>query len=82
MTLRTGLIILLGLAMGLPLVQSLLWWVAGLLKAMGDDAAATALGHISIGAGVLWLASLVGLVFLLALKVVNDPVDSRRELEE
>jgi hypothetical protein len=79
MTLRTGLIILLGLALGLPLVQSLSWWVAGLLNAMGDAAAATVIGRISMGAGILWLASLVALVVLLAVKAVSEPVDSRDE---
>jgi hypothetical protein len=81
MTLRTGLIILLALTLGLPLVQSLLWWVAGLLNAMGDAAAATAIGRISIGAGVLWLVTLVALIVLLAVKAVNETVDSRDELE-
>jgi hypothetical protein len=80
MTLRTGLIILLGLALGLPLVQSLLWWVAGLLNAMGDAAAATALGRISIGTGVLWLASLVALIVLLAVKAVSEPDKAPDEL--
>ena len=80
MTLRAGLIILLGLTLGLPLVQSLLWWVAGLLNAMGDAPAATAIGRISMGAGILWLASLVALVVLLAARAVNEPVDSRDEL--
>ena len=81
MALRTGLIILLGLTLGLPLAQSLLWWIAGLLKAMGDEAAATVIGRISIGASVLWLASLVALTVLLAVKAVNEPIDARDELE-
>jgi hypothetical protein len=80
LALRTGLVILLGLTLGLPLVQSLLWWVAGLLKAMGDEPAATAIGRISIGAGVLWLASLVALVVLLAVKAVSEPNEPQDEL--
>jgi hypothetical protein len=82
MTLRTGLKVLLGLALGLPLVQSLLVWVAGLLRAMGDAAAADVIGRINTAAGVLWLVSLVALVVLLAVNAVNEPVVPRDELEE
>ncbi len=82
MTIRTALKLLLGLALGLPLLQTLLFWVAGLLGAMGDEAAATFLGRLSIAVGVLWLAALVGLVVLLAMKAVNEPAGSQDELDE
>lgn len=72
MTLRTALRALLGLTLGLPLVQSLLFWLAGLLAAMGDGAAAAFLTRANIVLGVLWLASLVGLVVVLALRALDD----------
>jgi hypothetical protein len=81
MTIRTALKLLLGLALGLPLLQTLLFWVAGLLGAMGDAAAATFLGRMNVGVGVLWLASIVGLVVLLAMKAVNEPAGSQDELD-
>lgn len=82
MTIRSALKLLLGLALGLPLLQTLLFWVAGLLGAMGDAAAATFLGRVNVGVGVLWLASIVGLVVLLAMKAVNEPAGSQDELDE
>jgi hypothetical protein len=82
MTLRSSLKLLLGLALGLPLLQTLLFWVAGLLRAMGDAAAATFLGRMNVGVGVFWLASLVGLVVLLAMKAVNEPAPARDEIDE
>ena len=82
MTIRSALKLLLGLALGLPLLQTLLIWVAGLLAAMGDEAAATFLGRVNVIVGVLWLASLVGLVVLLAMKAVNEPAPSGDEIDE
>jgi hypothetical protein len=73
MTLRTVLKTLLGLTLGLPLVQSLLFWLNGLLAAMGDEAAAAFLTRANMVLGVLWLASLVGLVVALAVKALDDP---------
>ena len=82
MTIRSALKLLLGLALGLPLLQALLFWVAGLLGSMGDAAAATFLGRVNVGVGVLWLAALVSLVVLLAMKAVSEPAPSRDELDE
>jgi hypothetical protein len=82
MTLRSALKLLLGLAIGLPLVQTLLFWVAGLLRAMGDEAAATFLGRVNVVAAVLWLASLVALVVLLSLKAIDQPSAPQDEFEE
>ncbi len=73
MTLRNAVRWLVVVALALPLVQSLLWWVAGLLKAMGDAPAATVIGHINTAAGVVWLLSLVGLVVTLALQSLTEP---------
>lgn len=72
MTLRTALKTLLGLALGLPLVQSLLFWVAGLLKAMGDDSGASFLHRANTVLGVVWLASLTALVVALAFQALED----------
>jgi hypothetical protein len=76
MTLRCAVRWLLILTLGLPLAQSLLAWVAGLLSAMGDAPAAAVIGHINTGAGVVWLLSLVGLVITLALQSLNQPPQS------
>jgi hypothetical protein len=73
MTLRHALRLLLLLALGLPLVQATLLWASGLLRAMGDEAAAAVIGHVNAACGVAWLVSLVGLVVLLALRAFNEP---------
>lgn len=75
MTLRTALKTLLGLALGLPLVQSLLFWVAGLLTAMGDAGGATFLNRANTVLGVVWLASLTGLVVALAVRALDEPAN-------
>jgi hypothetical protein len=67
MTLRRATRWLLVLVLGLPLVQAVLVWTAGLLAAMGDEAGAAVVGRINTGAGVAWLVSLVGLVVVMAL---------------
>jgi hypothetical protein len=72
MTLRTPLKWLLALALGLPLLQSLLFWIANLLAAMGDEAGAAFLSRANIVFGVLWLATLIGLVVLLACRALDD----------
>lgn len=74
MRLRTAIRWLAGLTLGLPLLQAVLLWTAGLLRAMADEAAANVLGRINVAAGVLWLVSLVGLVVCLGLKASFDPV--------
>jgi hypothetical protein len=68
MTLRFALKWLVVFVLGLPVVQAVLLWAGGLLKAMGDAAGANAVGRISTAAGVLWLICLVGLVVVLALE--------------
>ena len=73
MTLRCAVRWLVVLTLALPVAQALLWWVGGLLKAMGDVPAATVVGHVNTGAGVIWLLSLVGLVVTLALQSLNQP---------
>jgi hypothetical protein len=77
MTIRTALKLLLGLTLGLPMLQSLLYWVSGLLASMGDAAAATAFQRLHIGVGVAWLVCLIGLVISLAMKAVSDSGDDR-----
>jgi hypothetical protein len=82
MSLRTALKALLGLAIGLPLLEAVLVWVGGLLGAMGDEAGATVLARINVAAGVLWILSLVALVILLAVRAVLEPVDAIDESDE
>jgi hypothetical protein len=73
MTLRWAVRLLLGAVLGLPLAQAIFLWVAGLLRAMGDEAAAGVIGHLNIAAGVLWLIALVGLVVTLAMQSLERP---------
>jgi hypothetical protein len=73
MTLRAAVRLLLMLVLGLPLVQAVLVWVGGLLRAMGDDAAAGVIGGINTGVGALWLVTLVGLVVALGFDSLDRP---------
>jgi hypothetical protein len=76
MTLRRAVQVLLALVIGLPLVQAIFLWTAGLLAAMGDEAAAGVVGHLNTAMGVAWLAALVGLVVALAVRSLNEPPTS------
>ena len=73
MTLRRAVRILLMLVVGLPLVQAVLLWAAGLLDAMGDAPAAAVVGHVNTAASVAWLVCLVGLVVALAIESLERP---------
>lgn len=73
MRLRTAIRWLVGLTLGVPLLQAVLLWTAALLRAMADEPAAYVLGRINAAAGVLWLVSLVGLVVCLGIKASLDP---------
>jgi hypothetical protein len=79
MTIRTAIKLLLGLTLGLPMLQSLLYWVSGVLASMGDDAAASAFQRLHIGVGVAWLVCLIGLVISLAIKAISDAGDEGEE---
>jgi hypothetical protein len=79
MTIRTAIKYLLGLTLGLPMLQSLLYWVAGLLASMGDDAAAEAFQRLHIAVAVAWLVCLIGLVITLAIHAVSDVVNGSDE---
>jgi hypothetical protein len=67
MTLRTATKVLLTFALGLPVVQAVLTWVAGLLSSMGDQAGAAIIRHVGTGCQVLWTVSIVALVIVLAI---------------
>ena len=72
MIIRSALRLLLGATLGLPLLQMLLFWVARLLTAMGDDAAASVVGRLMIGNGMIWLMALVAMIVLLALRAIEE----------
>jgi hypothetical protein len=78
MSLRSATKLLLTLTLGLPVIQTVLVWVAALLRSMGDEAGAMIIGHVATGSQVLWAVSLVGLVIVLALLTLND----RPQIEE
>ena len=73
MTLRSAVKTLLALALGLPIVQLVLFWVGGLLASMGDEDGARIIQYIGTACQVLWAVSAVGLVIALALVVLNEP---------
>jgi hypothetical protein len=72
MTLRSAATTLLTLAIGLPIVQSVLFWTRGLLHSMGDDAGAAIVGHVGTAFQVVWSISLVGLLVVLAVIVLYE----------
>ncbi|HEX6963554.1 MAG TPA: hypothetical protein VF175_16930 [Lacipirellula sp.] len=72
MNLRSALRLLLGLALGLPLLQMLLFWVARLLSAMGDAAAARIIERLMVVNGVVWLVALLAIIVLLAVRAIDD----------
>jgi hypothetical protein len=83
MTLRSALKTLLALALGLPVVQAVLFWVGGLLANMGDQGGAKIIQHVVTVCQVAWAVSVVGLVITLALVVLNErPVEVIDETEE
>jgi hypothetical protein len=73
MTLRSTIRLLLIAVLGLPLVQAILLWVAGLLKAMGDEPAAVVVSRLNTAVGVVWLIALVAMVVALALQAIEPP---------
>jgi hypothetical protein len=72
MTLRSTARLLLVLTLGLPIVQSVLFWIQGMLKSMGDEAGAAMLRGVGTGCQVVWSVALVALVIVLAFLVLND----------
>jgi hypothetical protein len=83
MTLRSVTKTLLGLALGLPIVQAVLFWVGGLLRNMGDEGGAKIIGHVVTACQVAGAVSVVGLVISLALVVLNErPEHDDGESEE
>ena len=83
MTLRSMMKALLGLALGLPIVQAVLFWVGGLLTNMGDDGGAKIIARIVTTCQVTWAVSVVGLVITLALVVLNErPLENDEVVEE
>lgn len=61
-------------ALFLPPAVLVVWAVARLLQAMGDEAGAAAVDYVAVGAGGLWAVDLVLLV--LSLGIRSLPVDT------
>jgi hypothetical protein len=72
MTPRRAVRWLLVAVLALPLGQAVLMGTAGLLAAMGDDAAAGVVRHLVTVLGVGWIVALVSLVVALAFAVLRD----------
>jgi len=70
---RTAVKVFLALVLGLPLLQAVLVWVGGLLRAMGDAATTAVVGHVNTAVGIAWLVSVVGLVVALAVQTLDGP---------
>ena len=73
MTSRSAVKILLGFVLGLPVLLVVLGWVAGLLTAMEDVAAAGVLRDLSTGFSVLWIVAVVGLIIAMAVETLDEP---------
>jgi Na+-driven multidrug efflux pump len=72
MTPRSAAKTLLVLSLALPVIQAVLVWVSGLLRAMGDAAGAEIVRHVGTACQVVWTIGLVGLLVVLALVVLNE----------
>ena len=72
MTLRAALKTLLVLALALPVAQSVLFWVRGLVLSMGDGEGAALIGHVGTVCVAVWTLTLVGLVLVLAVIAVRE----------
>lgn len=72
MSYRSLLILLLGLALGLPAAMGMAFWCGALLRAMGDEAGAGVALRVEGLLGAFWLAALVALLVTLALRSLND----------
>jgi hypothetical protein len=72
MTLRSTARLLLVFALGLPVVQTVLFWIQGMLTSMGDEAGAAMIRNVSTGCQVVWSIALVGLVIVVAILVLNE----------
>jgi len=75
MNLRCSVKLLLVSVLGLPILQAVLTWVTGLLKAMGDPAAAAVVGYVNTAAQVTWLVCVVGLLITLAIRSLDEPCE-------
>jgi hypothetical protein len=82
MTLRSATKSLLGLAVGLPIVQAVLFWVGGLLANMGDEGGARIIRHVVTACQVVWAISVVGLVITLALVVLSESSRENNDIAE
>jgi len=80
MTLRSAARMLLVLSLALPVVQAVLVWTGGLLRAMGDAAGAAVVGYVGTAGQVVWSISLVGLLVVLAVIVLGERNDGEHEL--
>ncbi len=81
MMLRNAVKLLIVLTLALPLVALVLVWVAGLLRAMGDAAGATAVGYVGTACQVSWFVCLVSLLISLAILVMNSQPPTPEEGE-
>ena len=82
MTLRGAAKLLLVLALALPVVQAVLYWVAGLLRSMGDAAGAAIVGHVNTACQVVWSVGLVGLLLIVAILTINEPPPPEESTED
>ena len=55
-------------AIGLPLLQGFMSWVAGLLRAMGDEQASAGLFRCGIATGILWLIAMAALLIAVGIR--------------
>lgn len=75
---RNAVVALLAAGLILPVSGFVLWGLAGLLLATGDETGAHVVGWIARAVGFFWLLDLIGLVFVLAI----DSLLRREDREE
>lgn len=68
MDLRTAHTLLLAGGILLPIVATVLVGLARLLNGMGDQAGAYIVDRVTLGFGVLWVVSLIGLILVNAFR--------------
>ncbi len=68
-------------AIFLPPAALVVWGIARLLDAMGDEAGARAIDYIAIAVGGLWAVDLVSLVLSLGIRNLGTDAPPNDEIE-
>lgn len=78
---RNVLNVLVMSAIFLPPAALVVWGLARLLNAMGDEAGARAVDYVAIAVGGLWATDLVFIVLSLGMRSLSDDGDRAEEID-